>query len=126
MKHLFVSYDLALRAKEKGFNEPCFRYYNKDTEESTGIERWMSNNLYSPFVNTSESGNVAAPLYQQLIDWFREEHEMEIYCVKQIEEEDEYGAILGWKGVEDYHDKYCEKDYYSALNRAISEAFKLI
>jgi hypothetical protein len=26
MKHLFVPYELALKLKEKEFNEPCFAY----------------------------------------------------------------------------------------------------
>ena len=30
MKELFVPFDIALRAKELGFNEPCFTYYCTD------------------------------------------------------------------------------------------------
>ena len=31
--------------------------------------------------------------HQEIIDWFRETHELEIYAIKQIEE-DEYGGIV--------------------------------
>ena len=69
MKHLFVPSGIALMAKEKGFDELC-------------ITRWgeTSKKLYESWkpLKNSEDGEdfTSAPLYQQLIDWFKKEHEL--------------------------------------------------
>lgn len=57
MRHLFVPYEIALQLKEKGFNEDCFGCYYKDKTFA-----------YHP----DSDVYVDAPLYQQVIDWFRE------------------------------------------------------
>lgn len=60
MKHLFVPYELALLAKEKGFYEECYAEYSAITNEPI----WVMNGckLNDTLLN--------APLYQQLVDWF--------------------------------------------------------
>jgi hypothetical protein len=126
MQHLFVSHQIALLAKEKGFDEPCFAYWN----DSILLYQFPKNSWHGyediEQINFNvDEEDIAAPLYQQLIDWFREEHKIEIYCLKQIEE-NEYGGIVGWSGIEEYSTKSCDADYYKALNKAIEEAFELI
>ena len=118
MRDLFVSYELAVKLKEKGFDEPCFGYYADGNWSVFADTTTCNTNSEFGFYPTS-------PLYQQVIDWFREKHEIEIHAVKQIEE-DEYGGIVGWVGVEDYSSKSCKPTYYEALNEAIKKALKLI
>ena len=98
MKSQFVTYEIALKLKELGFNEPCFGYY-------TPIKSWMiqgtkinpephfhgpnwsnvDNTFYFMYKSNSFGDrtevvynsyftkaiyNIAVPLWQQAIDWF--------------------------------------------------------
>ena len=117
MEKLFVPYSIALALKELGFDETCLAKYNTLTERL-------------------EYKSVAAPLYDQVINWFREKH----------------GIII----VDDTHEGWCsgkwwnfkilrmdnlkggpidkpympkqksDVDYYIAKNNAIEEAILLI
>ena len=63
MENEFVPYDLALRLKALGLDEPCFGYYNMKKKFNMGnytTKHWKSTCL--------------APLYQQAFRWFRDEH----------------------------------------------------
>jgi hypothetical protein len=65
MNEEFVSYEIALKLKELGFDEPCFGiYYNKTKEFILG----KIVNEYTLEVRTW------CPLYQQVFRWFREKH----------------------------------------------------
>lgn len=96
MNHLFVSYSLALKLKEKGFDEPCFAYYqlSHTSEEYTfhvcgeythyrdhyinfvGIGLKNSDLKFNP---TGRKGNcMTAPLYQQALSWIREKYNFHI------------------------------------------------
>jgi hypothetical protein len=76
MDKLFVNYEIAKQLKEKGFDEPCFGYYYPyyytdriHFEGSSGI------------VKSACDKNLAlvkAPLYQQVVDWFEEKHNIHI------------------------------------------------
>lgn len=98
MKHLFVPYKLALLAKEKEFEEPCFAYYQQFNIPTPtfhfGIiqhhqnENYKGNNwnkIDKDFQLTDYINNnfVSAPLYQQLIDWFREKYDIVIEITRQ-------------------------------------------
>lgn len=88
MEKEFVTYEIALKLKELGFDEPCIMFYdvihNNDlrigTEDSywgdyTGFRKWnsMPNSPWKPFGLL-----ISAPLWQQAIDWLREEHNIYI------------------------------------------------
>jgi hypothetical protein len=67
MKNEFVPYDIALGAKEIGFNEKCLAFYTDDKD------LFINKNL-EIFPNVLSKSKINAPLYQQLFRWFREEH----------------------------------------------------
>lgn len=75
MKHLFVPYELALLAKENKFNEECLGHYHPSKEFYFGLNNTPNKN------SNAKYGNVAAPLYQQLINWFRSKHS--IYFIEE-------------------------------------------
>lgn len=116
MKHLFVPYPLALKAKGKGFDEECFGIYDP-------------NLFVKPYINQKEAeayfGGICAPIYQQLIDWFRDVHKIHIglvphydvfyYLIKDFKKDKELTSDIS-----DY------KSYYELYNKALEEAFKLI
>lgn len=68
---IFVSYHVALLAKQKGFNEPCYAFYC-DMGLATIWNRQEEDLLYknSDLSSISQS----APTYQQIVDWLREKH----------------------------------------------------
>lgn len=123
MKHLFVPYEIALQLKEKGFDESCFG--------------WYSNKKLTLFGRTDASYQyewINAPLYQQVIDWFREKHNIPfaiIYggsCVEVPYYEiltPKIHLTLAVNNGDDRHPKGYY-NYYTALNKAIEEALKLI
>jgi len=130
MKHLFIPYKLAVIAKEKGFDEPCFMYYDSNDKS---LDDFHSNEIIPPFTleKFSGTGYLPCPLYQQIVDWFREKHKLLIevnfngdeifYFI--IRKHEVYGEELHKSYDEDFHGSV---DYYRTLNKAIEEAFKLI
>ena len=109
MKEQFVTYEIALKLKELGFDEKCFGYYRPMKEwmmEGTkfNFERhfhgcnWANpnNTMYFMYVQNSFGDreasvknseftkaieNIAVPLWQQVIDWLREKHDIELSIV---------------------------------------------
>lgn len=143
MKHLFIPYELSLLAKEKEFDEPCLAYYDCYNGGSHFFlnEKAVSQD-YVDYITGGTDTAVLAPLYQQIIDWFREKHSIDIdlwtlrktwsFTLSDISEK-------GWtkkdkenKNVDRLYPRALSDDckdfdlYYEALNKAIEEAFKLI
>lgn len=126
MKHLFVPYELALLAKEKGFPQHIgsgLAAYDK-TEDGT---EWLHTGGAYPV------GLLVAPLYQQLIDWFREKHLIIItpllYSEKHAYISPDPNFIFEF-AISDHVNGNSSiaknKDYYESFNKALTEAFKLI
>jgi hypothetical protein len=70
MNNEFVSYEIALKLKELGFDEPCFGKIYADG----GSEQ-----LSYPYKNSDQIGKVtscSAPLYQQTFRWFMEKYNL--------------------------------------------------
>ena len=68
MNKEFIPYQQALELKELGFDEKCYRGYDKNemlfySEQENGHE-----------LNYNVGMNVSAPLYQQAFRWFREKY----------------------------------------------------
>lgn len=65
MEEQFVTYELALKLKELGFDEKCFGdYYTKDKGLYLKGELNEGNPEYK----------IKAPIWQQAFDWFRDIH----------------------------------------------------
>lgn len=78
MENQFVPYELAVKLKELGFNEPCFARFRR------GI--FQLNVLGKPHkYNSNEvvEGDISAPLWQQAFDWFRVNKEYDL-CIMPI------------------------------------------
>lgn len=133
MKHLFVSYEIAKMLKEKGFNEPCLTSYNNEcnlcsvwnlSDEDIEEEELMEDTQESLYCknSTNENDYITAPLYQQVVDWFREKHGLSIW-VEPATLSYRYYILSDdnkWEGFKE------PKGYYEALTKAIEEAIKLI
>ena len=65
MKNEFAPYELALRMKSLGFDEPCFGHYSNGEL------------VYSSHTNNNmQRFRYSAPLYQQAFRWFREKYDL--------------------------------------------------
>lgn len=112
MKNLFIPHVLASIAKEKLFKEKCFA-------------RWIDSvQLDYDFAGTYPFDQVPAylpaPMYQQIIDWFREKHNIDFLLGKDFGEYS-FEVHCG----DDYH-YFNDVDYYKALDKAIAHAFTKI
>lgn len=159
MKHLFLNEELSQLAKEKGFNEPCLFGYKKNGNP-TKIDGDLYNNFYTkkelgepPYFFSEKvqfdkfvenkipkfSGLCTAPLYQQIIDWFRDNHHIRITdsisksCMSSTLETKFQFNIIKIDGLytkdmlwSSGMDSLIYDSYYEALDEAIKQAFKLI
>jgi hypothetical protein len=76
MKEQFVPYEIALKLKEKGFNEKCFGFFlsnerNKHTPTLNLTIRKLNENVV-------RKECCSAPLWLQVIDWLAEKHNIDI------------------------------------------------
>lgn len=122
LKSLFLPYELAKIAKEKGFNEPCCAYYLK-SDKSLNFSFNASNDEYT---------DCLAPLCQQIVDWFREEKDIHITNDVNLRMD---GSLSGYlyrvyyqnsKGLKSYDKTFSCADPSDVINKVIEEAFKLI
>ena len=69
MKEQFCNYDISLRLKNLGFDEPCLAWNNLNTLSGFGYWKqekniWRNSELHTGYIT-------APPLFQQAIDWFQ-------------------------------------------------------
>lgn len=73
MNEDFVTYELAVKLKEKGFDALCYGYYHcnggNDSFELCGDR---------DFMNSKNAFRVAAPTISQVLKWLREEKKIHI------------------------------------------------
>ena len=71
IKEAYVSFEVAKLLKEKGFDEPCFAYY----EDDGNFRQSWSNHAIQNKTNPCFFGN-AAPTHQMACAWLREEKDI--------------------------------------------------
>jgi hypothetical protein len=82
MEKEFVNYELSLRMKALGFDEPCFSYYEldgrlSDTPKESGDDiKYQGDCKFDNHQNTylDEDESCSAPTWQQAFRWFREKY----------------------------------------------------
>jgi hypothetical protein len=92
MKKQFCTYEISLKLKELGFDEKCMATYmlhacgdvnpfeyNLDYATKVQLHHGLCSKN-SDYINDW----IAAPLWQQVIDWFRDVHNLEINVFKSI------------------------------------------
>lgn len=120
MKEQFVTYEIALKLKELGFDEPCLAYF-----EDKELMHGMLNNL-------GKRRYLVSPLWQQVIDWFRERYNLHLVPIYS------YNDILHWSyHIEDIVTGECyipliddgltlKSTKYEAREQAILKAIEII
>ena len=128
MENQFVTYEIALKLKELGFNDECLASYHNTKIIGYEKESWLVLNedsdqfLESTFI-------CKAPLWQQIIDWFREKQNI---CtnIEPITFDDEptyVFEIINLKNgmlLNDINSSFIDSS--EALEQAVLEALELI
>lgn len=142
MEHLFVPFELCLILRDKGFDEPCRDHWergqnDKEWELFTSGEWLTKKDLINDYKDADGNlcGEISAPLYQQVIDWLREKHNLNIIIVgaKYESFEDGYKGGYTWC-IADNDTKQVRQalwspaisTYYGALQKGIEEALNHI
>lgn len=119
MQHLFVPYELALELKSKGFNEPCLSVYSNKGKLSPLVNFGVQNSNVPSYCT--------APIYQQVIDWFMEKHNLYITIIPIW---NNIGYSYGYQIRNIIDNSFLEFMAYAnpnkTLNKGIEEALKLI
>mgnify|MGYP003419220078 CR=1 FL=1 len=69
MENLFVSYEVAKKLKEKGFDEGCLAWYDSFDNK---LHTWrVGDALVHPMYIPD---SIVAPIHKQVIDWFLDKH----------------------------------------------------
>ncbi len=137
MKEQFVSYEIAIQLKEKGFDEPCIAAYvpkmNKEFKlVGCGALYFEVDGLH---VNSAMlHGEIAAPLYQQVTDWLRWRHHLIITIELDQTSYMKFAiSIVKWVGICQFEeinlpfDKWgLYRNYNEALAVAIEQSLNLI
>ena len=113
----FVTYEIAVKLKEKGFKEKCIAYYWENINEHTSsfvVEDNMPDegiciiDLLSEHNKAEWSPFIDAPTISQVLKWLREEHHIHFEIV---------GAAYGYNLIiSDTPDKGGTDRYFSHVN----------
>lgn len=93
MKHLFVTFEIAKKLKEIGFDELGFAFYESDGEfkwnnGESGENEMNSTNWLAK--NSPHIDYYAAPLWERVMDWLRTKRWIEIKITNYYEGSKEY------------------------------------
>ena len=76
MEKEFVPYELAVKLKALGFDEPCFGYYDGNHNFNYMFEGKPENFSYRKFPLGHSVGWTSAPTFSQAFRWFREKYDL--------------------------------------------------
>lgn len=80
----FVPFELAVKLREKGFNEQCLAYYTEDTEfyynTSYGSDVESAFKSFNSKPDTICGKRIDAPTISQVLKWLRKEKKIHIVC----------------------------------------------
>lgn len=97
MKDQFIPYELAVKLKELGFNEECIATFDED--ENFELQDFEQN------YDTFPSHIIAAPLWQQAFDWFRDKYGLHIWFPYSEYQSVFYSYVVKRQGGESYSEK---------------------
>ena len=121
----YVSFEIAKLLNEKGFNEPCFVYYNLYYDNNgKDLKLWQK----FPHRNQPNDDYLNVPTLQTTMKWLREVHGVNInneltihgyFCSISHIVKDSFGNIID---IEDSGD--WETAYYNTYEEACEDAIK--
>jgi len=100
MEKEFIPYELALRMKQLGFDEPCLSYY-----EGESFSYHLASIKGDDYI-------IPAPLFQQVFRWFRDSHGLWVNKTVNFHSED--NLIRGY-----HYNIHQAKDFIVDLNKSV-------
>lgn len=92
MEKEFVPYELALKLKQLGFNEPCLAVWiEKDSRDGGGLKLEIWNDVDTEYKVKSSTN---APLFRQAFRWFRDNYGLSGVVVETLLGNERYGGIF--------------------------------
>jgi hypothetical protein len=128
MKEQFCNYDIALKLKELGFDEPCIAFFNTSSITSLcfcDVFGFVIEHEGDEYIKNSDEYKVAAPMWQQTIDWFREKHGLIIY-ISTYQKDKHLIGVFTYDGSELTELGEWIPTYEEAREQAILRAIELI
>ena len=107
MEKQFVTYEIALKLKELGFDEPCFAHFSNNKYHD--LIHNCENVMDGDFCVEQDSSNLLVPLWQQAITFLKGKGVLVTEC---------------WDGWEYGKDGY-DFDYTTTIDLAILKAIEL-
>ena len=136
MNEQFCNYEISKKLKDLGFNEECLAVFYQEKFMNGHVEPYVWNLINS--IKTNSDCNsvdiVTAPLWQQVIDWLREKHNISVEPNFSFNTRSEGFKFNGIDGCIRYLDSgesnttyLCEiNNYYEARRLAILNALDKI
>lgn len=114
----FCSYEISLAFKELGFNELCFGFYYNENNFEIAIPDVVE-------VICDKFNHIKAPLWQQVIEWFRNLHNIYIWISYSKGYDNPYsGYIITLNKTNGITTGY-SKSYEESRKRVILKAIEL-
>lgn len=113
MEEKFVPYELALKLKELGFNEPCINFWYQSGTLNNSVPIYEAKDWYH------SNSHLNAPLWQQVFDFFREKYGVDGWVVPYHSDTKMYCYII--EGIEYTEDLGSEYETYEEARLACLE-----
>jgi hypothetical protein len=78
MEKEFVPYELALRMKALGFDEPCFNLYHLNRRELMYVCPNIGEVATYKYDNHNKTNHISAPTWQSAFRWFKKEYKIHV------------------------------------------------
>jgi hypothetical protein len=92
MNKEFIPYELALKVKQLGFEEPCFAWYGNGKLHSD-IDLSMTDSLYCQ-KDMEPSNECTAPTYSQAFRFFREKYKIRFIIQSSMSDLGEFFKVI--------------------------------
>ena len=126
MREQFCTYEISLKLKELGFDEPCLGYYEVSNYLEFGFRlRFIEHEDSNPSKQPSNK-DCLAPLWQQVIDWFREKYKINCVVGYTDNDKEEFMAVIDRPNQDIDYNMNSTESYYEAREQTILKALELI
>lgn len=124
----YVSYELALKLKAYGFDEPCLTFYDANKELGRALDPDNFNHLGETYQGEWFTDTISAPTLWHAQKWLREKGIAVSVQANEIQGELWYSAdIITTKGINELVDGgFDYMGYEAALSAGIASALELI
>jgi len=119
MNNEFVSYEIALKLKELGYNEPCLTYYYELTSNLRTHLAIDIRNAWT-YSGNKKLGFTLAPLYQQVFRWFRNKYGID-FNINTIYSRYNENTSKKYSGVIDNKTVFTNVGFYDTYEEAQKE-----